>query len=55
MAHCPIKLIVLFIWIRTMVFEQTKASLLNDQPVVIAITIDRNYFGARDEDGYVYL
>lgn len=31
--------------------EQTKAYLLNDQPVVIAITIDRNYFGARDEQG----
>lgn len=38
-----------------LVFEQTKAHLLNDQPVVIAITIDRSYFGARDEDGiYVY-
>lgn len=37
------------------VFDYTKASLLNDQPVVIAITIDRNYFGARDENGeYVY-
>lgn len=37
------------------VFEQTKAFLLNDQPVVIAITIDRNYFGARDENGiYIY-
>ncbi|MGB5323664.1 C1 family peptidase [Lutimonas sp.] len=31
--------------------KNTKASLLNNQPVVIAITIDRNYFGARDADG----
>jgi C1A family cysteine protease len=39
----------------TQVFEQTKASLLMDQPVVIAVTIDRSYFGARDENGiYVY-
>ncbi len=38
-----------------LVFEQTKASLLNDQPVVIAITIDRSYFGARDENGeFIY-
>lgn len=38
-----------------MVFEQTKAALLNNQPVVIAITIDRSYFGARDENGeYIY-
>ena len=38
-----------------LVLEQTKAHLLNDQPVVIAITIDRSYFGARDQDGiYVY-
>lgn len=37
------------------VFEQTKASLLNNQPVVIAIKIDRSYFGARDENGeYIY-
>lgn len=37
------------------VFEQTKAFLYNDQPVVIAIAIDRNYFGARDENGiYIY-
>jgi C1A family cysteine protease len=37
------------------VFEQTRAFLLNEQPVVIAITIDRNYFGARDENGvYIY-
>lgn len=31
--------------------EQTKAFLLNDQPVVIAISIDRSYFGAKDELG----
>ncbi len=31
--------------------KNTKASLLNNQPVVIAITIDRNYFGAKDPDG----
>ena len=38
-----------------MVFEQTKASLLKNQPVVIAIKIDRSYFGARDENGeYIY-
>lgn len=38
-----------------LVFEQTKAFLLQDQPVVIAVTIDRSYFGARDENGiYVY-
>ena len=38
-----------------MVYEQTKAFLLNDQPVVIAISIDRSYFGARDENGiYIY-
>jgi cathepsin K len=37
------------------IFEQTKAFLLNDQPVVIVIAIDRSYFGARDENGmYVY-
>lgn len=37
------------------VFEQTRAFLLNDQPVVIAVDIDRSYFGARDEKGiYVY-
>jgi cathepsin K len=33
------------------VYEQTKAFLLNGQPVVIAITIDRSYFGAKDENG----
>lgn len=38
-----------------MVFEQTKAALLNNQPVVIAITIDRSYFGARDTNGeFIY-
>ncbi len=38
-----------------LVYEHTKASLLNGQPVVIAITIDRDYFGARDENGiYMY-
>jgi len=37
------------------VYEQTKAFLLNNQPVVIAISIDRSYFGARDENGiYIY-
>ena len=39
----------------SLVFEQTKAFLLNNQPVVIAITIDRSYFGAQEEgDLYVY-
>lgn len=38
-----------------MVFEQTKAALINKQPVVIAIKIDRSYFGARDLNGeYIY-
>lgn len=38
-----------------LLLEQTKAHLLNDQPVVIAIKIDRSYFGARDEEGmYIY-
>ncbi len=32
-------------------FDQTKAFLLNNQPVVIAISIDRQYFGAIDENG----
>lgn len=37
------------------VYEQTKAFLLSNQPVVIAISIDRSYFGARDENGiYIY-
>ncbi len=31
-------------------FNQTKAFLLNNQPIVIAIAIDRNYFGAIDEN-----
>ena len=34
--------------------EQTKAFLLNDQPVVIAIAIDRNYFGAKEDGIAVY-
>ena len=34
--------------------EQTKAFLLNDQPVVIAISIDRNYFGAKENGVSVY-
>ena len=34
--------------------EQTKAFLLNDQPVVIAIAIDRNYFGAKEDGVAVY-
>lgn len=38
-----------------LVLEQTKAHLLKNQPVVIAIKIDRSYFGARDQDGmYIY-
>lgn len=37
------------------VYQHTKAALLRDQPVVIAVTIDRNYFGARDENGiFIY-
>ncbi|WKK65506.1 C1 family peptidase [Lutimonas zeaxanthinifaciens] len=37
------------------ILEQTKAALLNQQPVVIAVTVDRSYFGARDANGqYVY-
>jgi cathepsin K len=37
------------------VYEQAKAFLFNGQPVVIAITIDRSYFGAKDENGiYIY-
>jgi len=31
--------------------EQTKAHLLKNQPVVIAIKIDRSYFGAIDQEG----
>ena len=34
--------------------EQTKAFLLNDQPVVIAVSIDRNYFGAKENGVAVY-
>lgn len=34
--------------------EQTKAFLLSDQPVVIAIAIDRNYFGAKENGIAVY-
>lgn len=37
------------------VYQHTKAALLRDQPVVIAVTIDRSYFGARDDNGiYIY-
>ncbi|MGB5394052.1 MAG: C1 family peptidase [Lutimonas sp.] len=36
------------------VFEQSKAFLNNDQPIVIAISIDRNYFGAREGSDAVY-
>ena len=35
-------------------FEQTKAFLLQSQPVVIAISIDRNYFGAKEDGIAVY-
>ena len=38
----------------TQVFEQSKAFLNNDQPIVIAISIDRNYFGAREGSDAVY-
>lgn len=34
--------------------EQTKAFLLNNQPVVIAVSIDRNYFGANENGAAVY-
>ena len=51
----PNKIETYFYLDEDLVYEQTKASLLNDQPVVIAMTIDRSYFGARDENGeYVY-
>ncbi|MDN3642657.1 C1 family peptidase [Lutimonas halocynthiae] len=51
----PNKIENYFYFDEELVFDYTKASLLNDQPVVIAITIDRNYFGARDENGeYIY-
>ena len=35
----------------TLLYEQTKAHLLQDQPVVIAVSIDPKYFGAREADG----
>ena len=38
-----------------LVFEQTKASLLNDQPVVIAVTIDRSYFWCERRKWRIYL
>lgn len=38
----------------SLVFDQTKAFLLKNQPVVIAVTLDRSYFGAKDGDIYVY-
>jgi len=51
----PNKIVSYFYLNQDLVYEQTKAFLLNDQPVVIAIAIDRSYFGARDENGiYVY-
>ena len=51
----PNKIEDYFYFDEELVFDYTKAFLLNDQPVVIAITIDRNYFGARDENGeYIY-
>ena len=51
----PNKIESYFYFDQELVFDYTKASLLNDQPVVIAITIDRNYFGARDENGeFIY-
>lgn len=35
--------------------EQAKAYLAQDQPIVIALTIDAQYFGARDDNGnYIY-
>ncbi len=51
----PNKIDKYFYFDKDSVYMHTKAALLRDQPVVIAITIDRSYFGARDEDGiYVY-
>lgn len=35
-------------------FEQAKAFLLADRPIVIAIAIDRAYFGAREEGQAIY-
>jgi C1A family cysteine protease len=32
-------------------FEKSKAALLQDKPIVIAISIDRAYFGAKEADG----
>lgn len=54
-AAIPNKLENYFYLDPELVFEQTKAALLNNQPVVIAITIDRSYFGARDGNGeFIY-
>lgn len=51
----PNRIVEYFYLDENLALEQTKASLLNDQPVVIAVTIDRSYFGARDENGiHVY-
>ena len=51
----PNKIENYFYFEEELVYDYTKASLLNDQPVVIAIKIDRNYFGARDENNeYIY-
>ena len=51
----PNKIEKYFYFHQDSVYQHTKAALLRDQPVVIAITIDRNYFGARDENGlYIY-
>lgn len=35
-----------------LLLEQAKAFLLNNQPIVISLAVDPNYFGARDSDGY---
>ena len=51
----PNKIEKYFYFDQDSVYVHTKAALLRDQPVVIAITIDRSYFGARDENGlYIY-
>ncbi len=51
----PNKIEKYFYFHQDSVYQHTKAALLRDQPVVIAITIDRSYFGARDENGiYMY-
>lgn len=47
----PNKIESYFYFDQDLVYEHTKASLLQDQPVVIAVTIDRSYFGAKDENG----